>query len=68
MYDMYQVGDHAYIINSIKGIKKVVVRQICGKCSDVRLTKTGDGLRVPINRMFPTRVEARDALNSLRSC
>ena len=59
---LYKVGDTAYIVESSFMVRKAQIHNISGEFCTLRFADTGGGIRIRLNRLFPTEEAAKATL------
>ena len=62
MSQKYKVGDIAYIVESNRFIKEVVIKKYAGGFYIIKFKDSGGGIRVHESRIFCSEEEARSSI------
>ena len=67
LYNHYNSGDKAYIIESNRTVREVRIVKIAAGFATVRFPNTDGGIRVRESRLFPTREDGEACLPKEKS-
>ena len=57
----YRTGDTAYLLESNRAVRRVLIKKVTGDFYTVTFPDTGGAIRISGRRLYPTKDEAEEA-------